>query len=267
MTSHDPFDDLEADLTALGALLDVPTPPPSDVAATVRARLEPPAPSPAQDADPTHAPHPAPGRREGGRRWPAQPGRRRRWRVVMAVLVAVIATMVATPQGRAAVARILRIAGIELQIEETTPTPVRTTAPLPGEHTVRPEDAPTQVKFKIRTPSKLGVPDTVTVSDQGRVLSMFWPDGTRLDQFEGGVDPFFFKKLGPPWPDHVQLDKAQGWWIPGAHPLGYIHREDGTQIPLRQAAPTLVWQQDTLTYRLEGVRTRERAVEIADSLR
>ncbi|NUT12063.1 MAG: hypothetical protein HOQ38_16490 [Nonomuraea sp.] len=161
-----------------------------------------------------------------------------------AVVIAVIAVTAATPQGRAAVATILRFAGIELQIEETTPPPVRPT-----------------------TPSKLGTPHTVTVSDEGRVVSMLYAGGIRLDQFEGGIDPFFFKKLGPPWPDYVEVNKAQGWWIPGEHPLGYIHREDGTQIPLRQAAPTLIWQQDTLTYRLEGVRTKEKAVKIAESLR
>ncbi|NUP18188.1 MAG: hypothetical protein HOZ81_19300 [Streptomyces sp.] len=294
MNSHDPFepfDDLEAELTALGALLDVPSPPPSDVAAAVRTRLDPPPPAdtqtPADPADtetpadpetpalegpdPAHGPQrshpPAPGRRDDGRRPPARRARRNRWKIVTAAVIAVIAVTAATPQGRAAVAGILRFAGIELQIEETPPPPVRTTAPLPGEHTVNPEDLSGEVKFKVRTPSKLGTPHTVTVSDEGRVVSMLYAGGIRLDQFAGGIDPFFFKKLGPPWPDYVQLDKAQGWWIPGEHPLGYIHREDGTQIPLRQAAPTLIWQQDTLTYRLEGVRTKEKAVKIAESLR
>ena len=41
MSSHDPFDDLAAELTALADFLDVPNPPPSDVASAVRARLEP----------------------------------------------------------------------------------------------------------------------------------------------------------------------------------------------------------------------------------
>ncbi|MGW2155165.1 hypothetical protein [Nonomuraea sp. NPDC001699] len=260
MSSHDPFDDLEAELTALGDLLDTPSPPPPDVAAAVRARLETPSPPPS-DAAAVRA------RLETQPQDSARRVRRARWKVVAAVVLAVIAVTAATPQGRAAVARVLRFAGIELQLADTPPTPVRTTANLPGERPVAPDDLPALVKFPIRTPSELGAPDHATIADQGRVVSMFWPDGVRLDQFQGGVDPFFFKQLGPPWPDYVQVAGTSAWWIPGEHPLGYIRRQDGTEVPLRQAAPTLVWQRDTLTYRLEGAGTKERAVKIAESLR
>ncbi|MEU8320360.1 hypothetical protein AB0C33_18545 [Nonomuraea sp. NPDC048881] len=249
MNSHDPFDDLEAELTALGPLLDTPSPPPDDVAAAVRARLE---------LQPE---------KRGRRTRPTRRTRRARWRIVAAVVLAVVAVTAATPQGRAAVARVLRLAGVELQLGDTPPTPVRTTANLPGEHPVAPDDLPGLVRFQVRTPAELGPPARATVADQGRLVSMFWPDGVRLDQFQGGVDPFFFKKLGPPWPDYVEMAGTTAWWIPGAHPLGYIRRQDGTEIPLRQAAPTLVWQRDALTYRLEGAGTRERAVRIAGSLR
>ncbi|RSN01809.1 hypothetical protein DMB42_37170 [Nonomuraea sp. WAC 01424] len=257
MSSHDPFDDLETELTALGGLLDLPSPPPADVAAAVRARLET---SPPEGESVTRLP--APGRRKDVRRT-----RRARWKIVAAVVIAVGAVTAATPQGRAAVARVLRFAGIELELGDRPPTPVRTTANLPGEHTVAPGDLPALVRFKVGTPTELGAPDHATVSDQGRVVSLFWPGGVRLDQFQGGVDPFFFKKLGPPWPEYVQVNQAQGWWIPGAHPLGYIQRTDGSPIPLRQAAPTLIWQRDTITYRLEGAGTKERAIQIAESLR
>jgi hypothetical protein len=254
------FDDLEAELTALGSFLDPPAPPrpPADVAAAVRARLETP--------DPAHGPHPpAPGRRDDSRR-PARRGRRARWKIVAAVVAVVIAITAATPQGRAAVVRILRFAGIEMRIEEGTPAPVRTPTSLPGEHTVSPGDLGGQVRFQVKIPAKLGTPQRTTVADRGRVVSMFWPDGIRLDQFEGGVDPIFFKKLGPPWPDYVQMSHAQGWWIPGEHPLGYIRRDDGTEVPLRQAAQSLVWQYGSRTFRLEGVTTKARAVEIAESV-
>ncbi|MFI7467881.1 hypothetical protein [Nonomuraea sp. NPDC049646] len=255
MSSHDPFDDLEAELTALGPLLDTPSPPPADVAAAVRARLELP---PEKHARRSARPE----------RPPKRHGRRRaRWRIVAAVVLAVVAVTAATPQGRAAVARILRLAGVELQLGDTPPPPVRTTANLPGEHPVAPDDLPGLVRFQVRTPAELGPPARATVADQGRLVSMFWPDGVRLDQFQGGVDPFFFKKLGPPWPDYVELAGTTAWWIPGEHPLGYIRRQDGTEIPLRQAAPTLVWQRDALTYRLEGAGAKERAVRIAESLR
>ncbi|MEV4171885.1 hypothetical protein [Nonomuraea sp. NPDC049709] len=286
MNSREPFDDLEAELLALGDLIDVPTPPPADVAATVRARLEAAAPDPAPDpahgptADPAPDPAPdpahgpvagpvrppsrrdsrAPGRRDGRRR-------RTRWAIVAAVVVAVVTVTAATPQGRAAVAQILRFAGIELRIGDETPPPITTPTPIPGEHPVTLDDLPNEVRFQVRIPSALGDPQRVTVADRGRVVSMFWPGGIRLDQFDGAVRPFFFKKLGPPFPDHTLVNGGDAWWIPGAHPLGYIPRQDGTEVPLRQAAPTLIWQQDTLNYRLEGAGSVREAVRVAESLR
>lgn len=178
-----------------------------------------------------------------------------------AVVIAVITVTAATPQGRAAVITILRFAGIELEIGQTTPPPVITTAPLPGETPVP------NLPDAARTPAALGAPQRVTTSDNGRVVSMFWPDGIRLDQFDGTMDQFFFKKLGPPYPDYTQVNGRQAWWIPGEHPLGYITRQDGTRVPLRQAAPTLIWEQDGLNYRLEGASTMREAVRIASSIK
>ncbi|MEV5895848.1 hypothetical protein [Nonomuraea fuscirosea] len=290
MNSREPFDDLEAELVALGDLLDPPTPPPADVAAAVRARLEQPDPAaedPATDTspdsgldpgpgpvagpgpedgpDPAHGPIATPVRPHSRSPRPAR-RRGRRWAVVAAVVVAVIAVTAATPQGRAAVAYILRFAGIELRIGDTPPPPVTTTAGLPGEHTVPPSAAAGQARFPVRTPAALGPPQRVTVADGGRVVSMFWPDGVRLDQFDGAMDPYFFKKLGPPYPDHTLVGGRSAWWLPGEHPLGHIRRQDGTEVPLRQAAPTLVWQQGTLNYRLEGAANKEEAVRVAESL-
>lgn len=184
----------------------------------------------------------------------------------MAVVLAVVAVTAATPQGRAAVTAILRYAGIELRLGET-PAPVITPTTLPGEREVEPRRLGSLVAFTVRTPAALGPPSAATVGDDGRVASMFWPDGIRLDQFDGTMEPFFFKRLGPPHPQDVPLGTTTAWWIGGSHPLGYIERDDGTSVPLRQAAPTLIWQSGAVGYRLEGAGTKERAAEIAASLR
>ncbi|MFI9840769.1 hypothetical protein ACIHFD_27310 [Nonomuraea sp. NPDC051941] len=263
MNSREPFDDLEAELLALGDLLDVPGPPPADVAAAVRARLEAPdEASRGEVPDPAHGPVSGPVRPHS----PVRRRRRARWKVVTAVVLVVIAITAATPQGRAAVVRILRFAGIELRIGDTPPKAVTGVTPLPYEHPVDRDGLKAEVKFQVRTPKALGEPERTTVSDRGRVVSMFWPGGVRLDQFDGGLDPVLFKKLGPPWPDYTKVGPYQAWWVPGAHPLGYLSRQDGTEIPLRQAGPTLIWQQDALNYRLEGVKTEEEAVRVATSL-
>lgn len=249
MSSHDPFDDLAAELTALADFLDVPNPPPSDVASAVRARLE-------AASDTSTTLETAPRRK-----------RRARWRIVTAIVLAVIAITAATPQGRAAVRAILHYAGIELRLGESTPEPVATPTPLPGEHAVAPADLAIQVKFPIKTPTALGTPERATVSDNGRVASMFWPGGIRLDQFDGTLSPYFFKSVGPPSPEDVRVAGVTAWWLGGEHPLGYLKREDGTSVPLRQAQPTLIWQSGTVGYRLEGAGTKDRAAEIAASLR
>ncbi|MER7363885.1 hypothetical protein [Nonomuraea wenchangensis] len=274
-------DALEAELLALGTLLDVPTAAPApDVAAAVRARLTQPNPGAPAPLDPgvPASPHPDmpadPAHGADGRR-PQRPGgrsrqvrRRRRWGVVVAVVAVVVAVTAATPQGRAAVVKILRFAGVELQVSDTPPPPLTTTAPLPGERAVAPEELPALARFPVRTPTRLGPPQAATVSDGGRVVSMFWPGGIRLDQFDGEMEPYFFKQLGPPFPDHVKLGGgAEGWWVGGEHPLGHLRRADGTVVPLRQAAPTLIWTSGGVNLRLEGVRTAREAAAIADSLR
>ncbi|MEV6157507.1 hypothetical protein AB0L53_44930 [Nonomuraea sp. NPDC052129] len=270
MSSHDPFDDLAAELTALADFLDVPNPSPSDVASAVRARLEPTPDTPTTPEAPgvpdVRRHPPAPGRREDERRPPAQRKRRARWQIVAAIVVAVIAITAATPQGRAAVRAILHYAGIELRLGESTPEPVTTPTPLPGEHAVAPADLATQVRFPIKTPTALGTPERATVSDNGRVASLFWPGGIRLDQFDGTLSPYFFKSVGPPWPEDVRVGGVTAWWLGGEHPLGYLKREDGTSVPLRQAQPTLIWQSGTVGYRLEGAGTKKRAAEIAATL-
>ncbi|MEV0826273.1 hypothetical protein [Nonomuraea rubra] len=274
-SSGEPFGELEAELTALGGLLDVPgPPPPADLAAAVRARLGQPAQAPddpygTSGPDPAHGPVSGPVRPPARRdsRAPARRRRRARWAIVAAVVVAVVTVTAATPQGRAAVTQILRFAGIEIELGGTTPPPVTTTAAPPGEHEVPLPDVAAQARFQVRTPAALGPPDRVTVADGGRLVSMFWPGGIRLDQFDGTVSPFFFKKLGPPTPEYTRVNGREAWWIPGEHPLGYIPRQDGPPVPLRQAAATLIWQQDALNFRLEGTKSMAEAVRVASSIK
>jgi hypothetical protein len=255
VNSPESFDDLEAELRALGDSLDVPSPPPAEVAAAVRARLTQPPGAVARDR------------------------RRARWSVVVAVIVAVIAVTAATPQGRAVVTEVLRFAGVELRIGgdpapatppvTSSPTPGTSAPPTapPGERAVTPAEARSLAPFTIRTPAALGPPQQVTVADDGRVVSMTWGGGVRLDQIDGTIDPIFFKQLGPDFPETVAVGQRDGWWIAGEHPLGYISRTDGSRVPLRQAGPTLLWQDGPVGYRLEGAGSKRRATEIAKSLR
>ncbi|MER5419258.1 hypothetical protein [Streptosporangium roseum] len=266
-------DDLEARLLALGESLDVPAPPPAEVARAVRARLES---LPAPDRDLAPAPDGPSSRRPDGlprtpvrRAW-RRPGpgvRLRRRTVVSTVAVLVALFLGGTPVGRAAVVEILRFAGVELRIGDPGPQPSGMPAPLPGERRVPLEQARGQVAFPISVPTELGDPHEVRVSDGGRVVSLFWP-GVRLDEYDGTLEVVFRKELGPPWPEEVYLGPSQAQWIPARHGLTYLPRGGGT-APLRprSAGPTLIWQSAQAGLRLEGVDDLQRALRIARSVR
>ncbi|GIH91333.1 hypothetical protein ACFFMN_10050 [Planobispora siamensis] len=338
MTSPDEPDDLESRLLALGESLDVPAPPPTDVAAAVRARLEalpspqrhplptstdsdaggtaspeaassdaaspgagsadpvvPDAASPEADpsgsgdsepSDPDASgpasPAPGPSRPARGSRRPrgfppapvrragrtARPGARVRRRVVVAVVAVMVALFFgATPVGRAAVAEILRFAGIELRIGgDPGPLPSGVPSPLPGEERVTLQQARERVVFPVGVPAALGEPQDVRVSDGGRVVSMLWP-GVRLDQYDGTLDVVFRKELGEPWPEDAVVGNSHAWWIPAKHALTYRPRAGGPEVESRLSGSTLIWQRGQVGLRLEGPADLARAREIAESVR
>ncbi|GAA3842416.1 hypothetical protein GCM10022226_76370 [Sphaerisporangium flaviroseum] len=243
-------DDLEAELRALGEALETPAPPPAAVAASVRARLE----------RPQTVPEPAARRPEPAAR------QRRRW-VATGIAALLAALLGFTPQGQAAVAQVLRFAGIEIHVGEPEPVPSGVPSPLPGEKHVALDQARETVKFPFLVPAKLGEPDDVRVSDGGRVVSLFWP-GVRLDAYDGLLDVVWRKDLGEPWPENVQIGSSPGWWVSGPHSLTYLPSGGGTSESLqRRAESTLIWQREGVGYRLEGPTDVLRAREIAESLR
>ncbi|MFB9249572.1 hypothetical protein ACFFWE_15110 [Sphaerisporangium melleum] len=285
---------LGAELRDLGEVLAVPAPPPAaDVARAVRARLErlePPerpeeAPGAARQGEWSEAREDTGGRAPGTRpvrraarrapshgdagRAPGRPAGSRRWRRWLAAGVAVVVAALfgLTPQGQAAVARVLRLAGVEVHIGEPGPLPSGVPSPLPGERRVSLREAREMVKFQVRVPAALGDPADVRVSDGGRVLSMFWP-GVRLDAYDGVLDVVWRKDLTTKFPEQVTVGGAPGWWISGPHGLTYLPADRVGEEQLRRgAASTLIWQLGRTGYRLEGPAAVGEALRIAGSLR
>ncbi|MFC6080287.1 hypothetical protein [Sphaerisporangium aureirubrum] len=270
MGSHD---ELETCLRALGEHLGSPTPLPADVARAVRARLEgaPEAGEVGRPVRPEGAP--APSEAPGGTGGAGEPGERRwrrarrRWIAAgVAVLLAVLVGL--TPQGQAAVERVLRFAGIELHIGNPPPLPSGVPGALPGETRVTLAEARDMAPFPFQVPAELGPPVDVRVSEEGRLVSMLWPGGIRLDAFNGVVDVLWRKDLGPPFPKQVTVGESSGWWINAPHGVTYIPRDGvGGKDLARVAGPTLVWQLGPAGYRLEGVADESRAKRIGESLR
>lgn len=239
MTEHS----VELALRDLGAHLDVPEAP--DVTAAVLARLDEPEPR-------------------------RQPRLLKVAAVVVAVLVALGVLIAASPPVRAAVAHLLRFAGIELSSEAPSGPLPPTPAPLPGERSVDLPTAQRESAFPIALPAKLGAPERVLLVDGSppRVVSLLYRGGTvRLDEFDGVADLAMFKKVTPREFEFVQVGGDNAVWVPAPHELYYVDRDGSFHTEsARLAAKTLIWQRGGVTLRLEGDFTKEQALEIAGSV-
>ena len=173
-------DVVESELRAAGRELDVP--PASNLTAAVQRRLEGPA---------------------VRRRIPAVGGGflryRLGWRAALVVVVAFLTLLIATPQGRAVISHVVRLAGVELRQGPGPASPPEGSAPLPGERRMPLEAARHQVSFPILVPAALGRPGEVVVSDRGRVVSLIYPRTryglVRIDEYAGHLDQIYFEKF------------------------------------------------------------------------
>ncbi|XVV13878.1 hypothetical protein ACQP2X_05860 [Actinoplanes sp. CA-131856] len=239
-----------ADLIA--ELRDLPTwlatPEPADQRAAVRARL----------TDPAHG-------RWGWRAW-VTAKRGNRWRAWgTAILAALVAAVIVVAPARAAVvgavAEVLRVAGIEVRREAAPPPPAPTPSPLPSAGGISLGEARKIAKF----PAALGDPERIEVYDQRRVVSLFYRGGTvRLDQFDGSAAAFLKQAGQAEWTD---VGGALAVWLPGPHTLTYYDRSGVERTATaRLATPTLIWDTNGTTYRLEGFTDLAEARRVALSV-
>ncbi|MGC4866546.1 hypothetical protein ACLQ3B_14065 [Micromonospora sp. DT53] len=235
--------DLERELRELSAWLDTPDPP--DVTARVRVRLDRPA---------------------------------RRWRSLVAAALVALIVAVVLPPSRAAIADavtgLLRFAGVSIATSPASTLPSGTAAPLPGQRAVALDEARQAVRFPIRLPARLGPPEQVLVADPDatgryRVATLLYDGGTlRVDAFDGRLNLSFHKEVMPPGAEWVQVNGDFAVWVDGPHVLSYVDRGGGIRsATARLAASTLIWQDNDVSYRLEGDLTETEATEIARSLR
>jgi hypothetical protein len=245
---------MEPELRAAGRGLEVP--PASDPTAAVRQRLE------GQAVRRRH------------RSGPGTDARHRRlvWRAALVVVAALLAVLIAVPQGRAVVIGVLRFAGVELR-QEPGPVPSPgSSASLPGQRRMPLANARHQVSFPILVPAALGRPGEVVVSDGGRVVSLIYrrtPDGlVRLDEFAGHLDQVYFQKfLSLRMMTEVEVNGTKGAWIKGPHELVYITRDGSSAAASARLTTgnTLIWGTGQVALRLEGNLSKTAALAIANS--
>lgn len=217
------------------------------------------------------------------RRWA-----RVRWRSLTAALCGLLAVLVLTPPVRAAVFDWFDFAGVEVRYDPSAvPSPG---AGVPGcGRSMSPAQAERRAGFEPLVPQELGMPDTVAVTGEPRgrfVVRLCWrEDGRtiRLEERRASLDLGFAKTVREP-PQWISLSTAPSdggtadpaLWFPRPHLLTFWLVDASGERYAREkrtAGPTLLWTHEkdrtggeTVTLRLEGVASKERAVEIARSL-
>lgn len=257
--------ELEATLTELGERLDYPRP--TRLADAVRLRL---------------------GEPRSRRWWDAILSPRYAFAPALAtLLLIVVVSLVAVPQVRAAADEFLRLRGIDIFRNTSTPSaPVASASvPFPGER-VSLDVARSRAPFlRVPTDSRLGTPDQVYldqtptgdrvtlvyVSRPGIPVSREAGVSAVVVVFRGRVDNSLFGKVaeGGTRIEDVTVGGGRGFWIEGV-PHQFFYRDPAGNVwpeTLRLAGNTLLWEQGDATLRLEAQVSRDEAIGIGASAR
>jgi hypothetical protein len=180
---------------------------------------------------------------------PVQKRLRDRWRAFVAGVLVLLAGALLAPPVRATVAEWLRIGGVQAQPVGSGPSTAPPVPTVPGHLSL--EQAARTAGFTPALPKDLGAPTGVEASKG--FLAMSWP-GVRLEQFQSDISPMYIKKY---YQDLEYVPDLNAFWFKTPHELVLAD-----QRVLRIAGPTLVWVQNGITFRLEGV-DKARAVQLA----
>jgi len=179
--------------------------------------------------------------------------RRRPWLVPAVVALAVVASLFAIPQTRAAILRVLHIGSVEIRREETEPR--ATPGPLPLGTRVSLEQARDAARIELAVPR-----DYEAIYADGPFVTFVLRPRVWLLEFRGSGFPILRKEVGPGTRiDETSVGGAPAMWVEGPH---VVFR--GPQR--RLAGNVLIWTRSDATYRLEGALTQDEAVEVAQSL-
>ena len=241
--------DLERGLVALGRELDVPEAP--DVVTVVLARLEP--------------------RREGRT---VRAPRRLAVAVALVLLAALLATL-AIPDARSALFRVLHIGGASIEVVDELPeVPAEPDLELTLGQRVTLAEAQRDAAFDVKQLEE--EPDAVYLGDRGTVWLLYGsPERPRLllaqTPFHSIDQELLLKKVAAAGTqvEPLSVGGAQGAFLSGDPHFLVLLDQLGNPVEdsARLARNVLLWSEGGVAYRLEGDFDRERALELADSLR
>lgn len=205
------------------------------------------------------------------------------------LMLALLLGLLAVPPVRAAIAEFLQIGGVRIWLVEPTPTP----AVAPGTATPPPTATPVsslfdlagattlveaeqQADFRVRLPTyppDLGAPDGVFYQDLGApVVVLVWLDPQQPEQARLSLhilaEGALVEKGVPTTVATTTVNSRPAAWTTGPYLLAY-HAQVGQEWGLRRLVEghVLVWNEHSLTYRLETDLPLEEAVRVAESLR
>ena len=241
--------ELERALAAVGMDLDVPEAP--DLVPAVLAQIE-------------------------SRRPPAWRGRRR-WALAFAlIVVAALAATLAIPDARSALFRFLSIGGERIEVVDSLPeVPVQEDLELTLGEEVSLEEARATSPFPLRELDE--PPDRVFLGERGTVWFLYGsPEQARLLVAQSSLhlptdDDILLKKLAGPETrvERVDVGGSPGVFLSGESHFLFLLDEYGLVVEesARLARDVLIWERDSVGYRLEGDFELEEALRAAAKLR
>lgn len=198
------------------------------------------------------------------------------------VAVALGITLSLSGAARRAVADLLGVVGIDITFDDepgVTPRPQRA---IPLGPAVSRAAASERAGFDVKVPAALpGRPAfhyDPSVGSSGMVSVVYPRSASRMSevdllvtQFVAAVQESYVKKLvtGGAKVVFVDVRSSQGYWIGGGPHLFFYRDGDGDtrRETVRLAGRVLLWEEDGITYRVEGAGSLAEATRIAESLR
>lgn len=186
-----------------------------------------------------------------------------RKRLAAVIVALLVGGVLAVPEARSTVFRWIGIESVEIRREEPRATP-GASLDLGTPTTI---DALTVPVLQARG---LGTPGVylTAMPDGTRAASLVYDGPVLVQTFRAQASPFIEKTVGTgATVERLDIDGATAFWIEGGHGFAYQTPTGfGFEEPRIAGSTLLVERRDGLLLRIEGVRTRERATEIARSV-
>jgi len=204
-------------------------------------------------------------------------GRSRRWALAVAlVATAALAAALAIPDARSALLRVLHLGGERIvRVDELPSVDAEPGLAAVGEEVTLAE-ARERAGFTVRTLEDEPPPDRAFLGARGTVW-LLWGTTERVrlllaqtPELAVGSPPLFEKlvTMGTEV-ELVSVSGRPGWFLSGSPHVVY-HLDAGGRVveeTVRLAENVLVWEQEGVTFRIEGDLDADRAVELASSVR